>query len=118
MEYRVSSFAFSTLLSNIKLWFSLLKHKSKSRFCFQKWKKSMEKDQREAPLSEKPKVTVEDIATKIQALDREVNYLLNKAKMFRPKPKKEEKNSTKSSNTTEKTDSETDKTSTNDTKGR
>lgn len=41
---------------------------------------------------------VEDVAKKIGELDREVKYLINKAKVFRPKEKKEKK--TKKSNET------------------
>ena len=43
--------------------------------------------QAKTPLTEKPKFTVEDVALKLAALDREVKYLINKAKIYRPKPK-------------------------------
>ena len=47
--------------------------------------------------TDKPVLLVEDIARKIQELDREVKYLVNKAKTFKPKvkkPAKEDKNKT------------------------
>lgn len=44
--------------------------------------------------TEKPILLSKDIELKIAALDREVQYLLNKAKFAKPKPKKE-KNTTK-----------------------
>ena len=67
----------------------------------------MEKDQAKLSAHEKPKMTVEEIAKKINDLDREVKYLLNKAKTFRPKvkPTIDEKNKTTADNTT-KTDGE------------
>jgi len=43
--------------------------------------------QAKTPLTEKPKFTIEDVAMKIAALDREVKYLVNKAKYYRPKTK-------------------------------
>ena len=46
-------------------------------------------EQLKTPLSEKPKVTLEDFARKMAELDREIKYLINKAKTFRPKPKEE-----------------------------
>ncbi|KIH69144.1 DnaK family protein [Ancylostoma duodenale] len=56
---------------------------------------------------EEPVMTVEEITTKIRDLDREVKYLLNKMKNFKPKkkvePKESEKtNTTDGSSTTEK----------------
>ena len=45
----------------------------------------MSKEQESTPLTEKPKVTVDDFAHKMAELDREVKYLLNKAKMYKPK---------------------------------
>ena len=47
----------------------------------------MHEEQANTPVHEKPKLLVEDIARKIGELDREVKYLINKAKTFRPKPK-------------------------------
>lgn len=69
----------------------------------------MIEEQKKTPDSEKPKLLVEDIALKLQALDREVKYLINKAKNFKPKPKPKPK-----SNTT-KTDGNTTKSDTNKT---
>ena len=54
----------------------------------------MHEEQAAAPGHEKPKLLVEDIARKIGELDREVKYLINKAKTFRPKPKPEKKDTT------------------------
>lgn len=66
----------------------------------EEWKESMVKEQSAIPDYEKPKLVVEDIAFKMQALDREVKYLINKAKTFRPKPKtKPAKNKTETNNT-------------------
>jgi len=53
--------------------------------------------QAKTPLSEKPVFTLEDAAMKIAALDREVKYLVNKMKSYRPKTKPK---LTKESNTT------------------
>lgn len=61
----------------------------------------MVQEQSAIPDYEKPKLLVEDIAMKMQALDREVKYLINKAKTFRPKTKpKVPKNKTESNDTT------------------
>ena len=62
----------------------------------------MTAEQAKTPLTEKPKVLVEDIARKINDVDREVKYLINKAKVFRPKEKKKEKK-TNETKTEEKT---------------
>lgn len=49
---------------------------------------------------------MDDIAMKYQALDREVKYLINKAKMYRPKTKpKASKNTTATNNTKADTNS-------------
>ncbi|CAC5426298.1 HYOU1 [Mytilus coruscus] len=74
-----------------------------------KWRDDMVEEQKKTPDSEKPKLLVEDVALKLQALDREVKYLINKAKNFKPKPKPKPK-----SNTT-KTDGNTTKSDTNNT---
>ncbi|XP_052061435.1 hypoxia up-regulated protein 1-like isoform X3 [Mytilus californianus] len=74
-----------------------------------KWRDDMVEEQKKTPDSEKPKLLVEDVALKLQALDREVKYLINKAKNFKPKPKPKPK-----SNTT-KTDGNTTKSDTNKT---
>lgn len=55
--------------------------------CVQEWNKTVQAEQANTKPTEKPKFTVEDVALKLSALDREVKYLINKAKLFRPKPK-------------------------------
>jgi hypoxia up-regulated 1 len=45
-------------------------------------------EQAKTPLTEKPKFTVEDVGVKIVALERELNYLVNKMKNYRPKKPK------------------------------
>ena len=60
--------------------------------------------QAKTPLTEKPKFTIEDVAMKIAALDREVKYLVNKAKYYRPKTKP---TPTKESNATDNGSNET-----------
>lgn len=75
----------------------------------QAWRKNILVEQEKTPLHEKPKLLTEDIALKIRDLDREVNYLVYKAKSYRPKPKaKTDTNNT--TNSTDKTDSEKVKT--------
>ncbi|NXJ99623.1 HYOU1 protein, partial [Corythaixoides concolor] len=61
------------------------------------WKNETLAEQNKLSPSEKPLLLSKDIELKIAALDREVQYLLNKAKFAKPKPKKE--------NATTKTDS-------------
>lgn len=64
----------------------------------QEWKGKMEEEQASLPASTSPKLTIKSIAEKMSELDREVKYLINKAKFWRPpKPKDEnkEKDSTK-----------------------
>ncbi|KAL4229247.1 Hypoxia up-regulated protein 1 [Mactra antiquata] len=51
------------------------------------WKDSMVKEQSSLPDYEKPKLLLDDIGSKMQSLDREVKYLINKAKTFKPKSK-------------------------------
>lgn len=80
------------------------------------WNKTVNAEQKKTPLTEKPKFTVEDVATKIAALDREMKYLINKVKTFRPKAKskvKETTNKTESANKTETAGNDT-KTTTKD----
>ena len=61
----------------------------------------MVKEQKELPAYEKPKLLLDDIGAKMQALDREVKYLINKAKTFKPKAKpKAAKNKTTDKNET------------------
>jgi len=59
----------------------------------------MEKEQAKLPPTKKPVYLLEDVARKIADLDREVKYLLNKAKTYRPKEKP--------TNTTESADNST-----------
>lgn len=63
------------------------------------WNKTVNAEQRKTPLTEKPKFTVEDVATKIAALDREMKYLINKVKTFRPKTKPKVKETTNKTET-------------------
>lgn len=51
----------------------------------QEWKKNMEEEQAKTPLSVSPKLTIKSITEKMAALDREVKYLVNKAKFWKPK---------------------------------
>lgn len=61
---------------------------------FQLWKNETLAEQSKLPPTEKPLLLSKDIDLKIAALDREVQYLLNKAKFAKPKPRKRE-NATK-----------------------
>ncbi|XP_051494331.1 hypoxia up-regulated protein 1 [Apus apus] len=58
------------------------------------WKNETLAEQNKLSPTEKPILLSKDIELKTAALDREVQYLLNKAKFAKPKPKKE-KNTTK-----------------------
>lgn len=58
------------------------------------WKNETLAEQNKLSPTEKPVLLSKDVELKIAALDREVQYLLNKAKFAKPKPKKE-KNTTK-----------------------
>jgi len=60
--------------------------------------------QAKTPPTEKPQFTLEDVAMKIAALDREVKYLVNKVKSYRPKTKPK---STAESNKTDSGSNET-----------
>ena len=53
----------------------------------QEWLDKSEKKQNEAKLYENPVLVVKDIEAKQGKLDRELLYLLNKAKYYVPKPK-------------------------------
>ncbi|XP_006815044.2 hypoxia up-regulated protein 1-like, partial [Saccoglossus kowalevskii] len=55
----------------------------------EEWKTTKVAEQKNTPKSEKPTLLTEDIKEKISALDREVMYLLNKAKREKPKKDKE-----------------------------
>ncbi|KAE8592424.1 hypothetical protein XENTR_v10018755 [Xenopus tropicalis] len=61
------------------------------------WKNETLAEQAKLSLTEKPVLLSKDIEMKIGALDREVQYLLNKAKFSKPKPKKKN-NTTKPEN--------------------
>lgn len=65
-----------------------------SGLSLQTWKNETLAEQNKLPPTEKPTLLSKDIELKIAALDREVQYLLNKAKFAKPRPKKE-KNTTK-----------------------
>lgn len=56
----------------------------------QEWKTRMEEEQSSLPASSAPKLTVKSITEKMAMLDREVKYLVNKAKIWRPKKAKED----------------------------
>ncbi|KAK3587703.1 hypothetical protein CHS0354_042490 [Potamilus streckersoni] len=51
------------------------------------WRANMLKEQGQTKPTETPKILIADIADKIADLDREIKYLINKAKHFKPKPK-------------------------------
>ncbi|XP_072885988.1 hypoxia up-regulated protein 1 isoform X1 [Hemitrygon akajei] len=57
------------------------------------WKNTTVKEQNNLPSTEMPILLSKDIEAKLALLDREVKYLLNKAKFAKPKPRKE-KNAT------------------------
>lgn len=61
----------------------------------QNWKNETLAEQNRLSPAEKPVLLSKDIELKLAALDREVQYLLNKAKFAKPRPRKE-KNATKS----------------------
>uniref|UniRef100_A0ABM5EQR3 Hypoxia up-regulated protein 1 n=1 Tax=Pogona vitticeps TaxID=103695 RepID=A0ABM5EQR3_9SAUR len=72
------------------------------------WKNETLAEQNKLSPTVKPVLLAKDIEMKIAALDREVQYLLNKAKFAKPKPKKKE-NATKTEagkNTTTSSESE------------
>lgn len=73
------------------------------------WKNETVAEQEKRSPTERPVLLSKDIEAKLSLLDREVTYLLNKAKFAKPKPKPKpkEKNSTSSDNgKTNTTDSE------------
>ncbi|XP_067011480.2 hypoxia up-regulated protein 1 isoform X2 [Anabrus simplex] len=67
----------------------------------EEWKAKMEEEQAAQKLSENPKLTVKAILEKTAQLDREVKYLVNKAKIWKPKKSKEGKDKESSKNDTE-----------------
>lgn len=52
-------------------------------------------EQAKLPATEKPVLLSKDIEAKMMALDREVQYLLNKAKFTKPRPRPKDKNATR-----------------------
>lgn len=52
-------------------------------------------EQAKLPATEKPVLLSKDIEAKMMALDREVQYLLNKAKFAKPRPRPKDKNGTR-----------------------
>ncbi|XP_067131590.1 uncharacterized protein [Centruroides vittatus] len=73
----------------------------------EQWKNNSVKEQENTPLYENPKLTIKSIAEKIAALDREVKYLLNKARFAVPKTKQtEEGNKETSKNNTQTNETE------------
>lgn len=52
-------------------------------------------EQAKLPTTEKPVLLSKDIEAKMMALDREVQYLLNKAKFTKPRPRPKDKNGTR-----------------------
>ncbi|XP_034745411.1 hypoxia up-regulated protein 1 isoform X1 [Etheostoma cragini] len=60
------------------------------------WKNETEAEQAKRSPTERPVLLSKDIESKLALLDREVNYLLNKAKFAKPKAKAKAKNSTSS----------------------
>ncbi|CAL4121820.1 unnamed protein product, partial [Meganyctiphanes norvegica] len=55
----------------------------------QKWLEEKEEGQAEVPLNEPPKLTLNAIGEKMAALDREIKYLVNKAKIAKAKRDRE-----------------------------
>ena len=61
----------------------------------QAWKNATMAEQAKLPATEKPVLLSKDIEAKMMALDREVQYLLNKAKFTKPRPRPKDKNATR-----------------------
>lgn len=61
----------------------------------QAWKNATMAEQAKLPATEKPVLLSKDIEAKMMALDREVQYLLNKAKFAKPRPRPKDKNGTR-----------------------
>ncbi|KAM5245701.1 hypoxia up-regulated protein 1 isoform 2-T2 [Ctenodactylus gundi] len=59
------------------------------------WKNTTMAEQAKLPATEKPVLLSKDIEAKMMALDREVQYLLNKAKFAKPRPRPKDKNGTR-----------------------
>ncbi|XP_056398340.1 hypoxia up-regulated protein 1 isoform X2 [Hyla sarda] len=71
------------------------------------WKNETLAEQAKLPATEKPVLLSKDIEQKLAALDREIQYLLNKAKFSKPKPKPKPKSNTTKSDNGEKNATET-----------
>lgn len=67
----------------------------------EEWLVKMVKEQADQKLSDAPKMSIKSISEKISILDREVKYLVNKAKIWRP-PKPKDDVTSDGKNTTEK----------------
>lgn len=59
------------------------------------WKNTTVAEQEKLPATDKPVLLSKDIEAKMMALDREVQYLLNKAKFSKPRPRPKDKNGTR-----------------------
>lgn len=59
------------------------------------WKNATVAEQAKLPATDKPVLLSKDIEAKMMALDREVQYLLNKAKFAKPRPRPKDKNGTR-----------------------
>ncbi|CAN9501396.1 unnamed protein product [Ophioblennius macclurei] len=68
------------------------------------WKNETVAEQDKRSLKERPILLSKDIEAKLSLLDREVNYLLNKAKFAKPKPKAKNGTSTEKSGKTNTTE--------------
>uniref|UniRef100_A0A4W5RQJ6 Hypoxia up-regulated protein 1 n=1 Tax=Hucho hucho TaxID=62062 RepID=A0A4W5RQJ6_9TELE len=69
------------------------------------WKNNTVAEQEKSSPTERPVLLSKDIESKWSLLDREVNYLLNKAKFAKPKAKASNNNSTTSESSSSKTNS-------------
>lgn len=67
----------------------------------QKWLTETLQEQNALLLSQAPKLTIKLIADKVGSLDREVKYLLNKARFAQPLKKKAEKEKKPNETTTQ-----------------
>lgn len=63
------------------------------------WLRDSIKEQNAIPLSESPKLTVKLLGEKVATLDREVKYLINKARFAQPLKKKTQEKKTKTNET-------------------
>ncbi|KAG1970509.1 hypoxia up-regulated protein 1 [Pimephales promelas] len=72
------------------------------------WKNETVAEQEKLSPTEKPVLLSKDIEAKLALLDREVNYLLNKAKFAKPKPKEKSKDKNNTSTESNKANSTED----------